>query len=148
MGQKFIGSNFEAILGKQNSITKQSQLREKAFHSANYYLSKNTALKLASLFLLRVSMRYRLNAKLGSGRHYFRPLDGTTVAVTHFVPNQCRPAIWITPSTSGFCSAMDAPFPLANVWMHGHLQTTSSKIGEMVNLGGHVESLQAYRLLE
>jgi predicted phosphodiesterase len=48
-GVRFIGttlwSDFDALAGSEQDLTKQLQARRKAFRAANYYLSKNTTFR-------------------------------------------------------------------------------------------------------
>jgi len=45
------------------------------------------------------------------------------VVVTHFAPSlhSADPRYGLTPGTAGFCNALDALFPRAQWWLHGHL---------------------------
>ena len=62
------------------------------------------------------------------------PFDGVTVAVTHFAPSlrSADPRYGLTPGTAGFCNALDALLPLADVWMHGHLHCINDYLVEGV----------------
>lgn len=124
---RFIGttlwSDFEALAGGQPSLPKKIQMREKAFRAANYYLSKNTTLIDGEPVLAESlrSMAFECQAWLRDALAV--PFDGTTVVVTHFAPSllSADPRYGLTPSTAGFCNALDELFPLADIWMHGHL---------------------------
>jgi hypothetical protein len=124
---RFVGttlwSDFDALIGKENDITKQEQLRAKAFRAANYYLKKNTTLRSGEPVLAEGIRAMSLECQAWLRAALARPFDGPTVAVTHFAPSllSADPRYGLTSSTSGFCNSLDALFPMVNVWMHGHL---------------------------
>jgi predicted phosphodiesterase len=124
---RFVGttlwSDFEALALNETSVTKQMQLRTKAYRAANYYLSKNTTLKGGEPVLAEGIRDMSLECQAWLRAALAVPFDGTTIAVTHFAPSllSADPRYGLTPSTSGFCNALDDLFPLADVWMHGHL---------------------------
>jgi hypothetical protein len=62
------------------------------------------------------------------------PFDGPTVAVTHYAPSlrSADPRYGVTPGTAGFCNALDALIPWADVWMHGHLHCANDYLVEGV----------------
>lgn len=133
---RFIGttlwSDFEALVGNQTSMTKRMQLLEKAYRAANYYLRKNTTLKNGEPLLAEGIREMSLECQSWLREALSVPFDGTTVAVTHFAPSlrSADPRYGHTPGTSGFCSALDDLFPLAHVWMHGHLHCLNDYIVE------------------
>ncbi len=133
---RFIGttlwSDFEALVGKQNCMAKQMQLRNKAYRAANYYLSKNTTLKLGEPVLAEGMRAMSLECQAWLRDALAVPFDGTTVAVTHFAPSlrSADPRYGLTPGTAGFCNALDDLFPLAHVWMHGHLHCLNDYVVE------------------
>jgi len=55
------------------------------------------------------------------------PFDGSTVVVTHFAPSlhSADPRYGRVPGTAGFCNALDALLPQAQLWLHGHLHCPS-----------------------
>ena len=59
-----------------------------------------------------------------------QPFDGRTVVVTHFAPSlqSADPRYGLTPGTAGFCNAMDALFPRADIWIHGHLHCANDYV--------------------
>jgi predicted phosphodiesterase len=124
---RFVGttlwSDFEALALNEKSVTKQMQMRTKAYRAANYYLSKNTTLKGGEPVLAEGIRDMSLECQAWLRAALALPFDGTTVAVTHFAPSllSADPRYGLTPSTSGFCNGLDDLFPLADVWMHGHL---------------------------
>ncbi len=124
---RFVGttlwSDFEALAGNEKNVTKQMQAQTKAYRAANYYLSKNTTLKLGEPVLAEAIREMSLECQAWLRDALSVPFDGTTVAVTHFAPSllSADPRYGLTPGTAGFCNALDELFPLADVWMHGHL---------------------------
>jgi hypothetical protein len=124
---RFVGttlwSDFDALIGKEADLSKQLQLRAKAFRAANYYLKKNTTLKSGEPVLAEGIRAMALECQDWLRAALAQPFDGPTVAVTHFAPSllSADPRYGLTSSTSGFCNALDALFPMVDVWMHGHL---------------------------
>lgn len=124
---RFVGttlwSDFEALAGNEKNVTKQMQAQTKAYRAANYYLSKNTTLKLGEPVLAEAIREMSLECQAWLRDALSVPFDGPTVAVTHFAPSllSADPRYGLTPGTAGFCNALDDLFPLADVWMHGHL---------------------------
>jgi hypothetical protein len=57
----------------------------------------------------------------------YTPFDGSTVVVTHFAPSlhSADPRYGRVPGTAGFCNALDALLPQAQLWLHGHLHCPS-----------------------
>lgn len=126
-GVRFIGttlwSDFEALALREKDVTRQLQARTKAFRAANYYLNKNTTLYHGEPLLaepmraLSIACQDWLRAALAM------PFDGKTVVVTHFAPSlsSADPRYGLSPGTAGFCNALDALLPQAQLWLHGHL---------------------------
>jgi predicted phosphodiesterase len=133
---RFVGTtlwtDFEALVGTADSMTKQMQSRAKAFRAANYYLSKNTTLKRGEPLLAEGIREMSLECQAWLRDALSVPFDGTTVAVTHFAPSllSADPRYGLTPGTSGFCNALDDLFPFAQVWMHGHLHCMNDYVVE------------------
>lgn len=133
---RFVGttlwSDFDALVGEQTSMTKQMQLRDKAYRAANYYLRKNTTLKHGEPVLAEGIREMSLECQAWLRDALSVPFDGTTVAVTHFAPSlrSADPRYGLTPGTSGFCTALDDLFPLAHVWIHGHLHCLNDYLVE------------------
>lgn len=128
LGQvRFVGTtlwtDFEALVGNEGNLTKQMQARTKAYRAANYYLSKNTTLKAGEPVLAEGIREMALDCQAWLREALSVPFAGATVVVTHFAPSllSADPRYGLTPGTAGFCNALDALFPLADVWMHGHL---------------------------
>ena len=133
---RFVGttlwSDFDALAARESSVTRQMQARSKAYRTANYYLSKNTTLKLGEPVLAESIRDMSIQCQAWLRDALSVPFDGTTVAVTHFAPSllSADPRYGLTPGTAGFCNALDDLFPLAHVWMHGHLHCMNDYIVE------------------
>jgi predicted phosphodiesterase len=133
---RFVGTtlwtDFESLVDQQAGMTSQMQARTKAYRAANYYLSKNTTLKLGEPVLAEGIREMSLECQAWLRAALSVPFDGTTVAVTHFAPSvlSADPRYGLAPGTSGFCNALDDLFPLAQVWMHGHLHCMNDYIVE------------------
>ncbi|THC41871.1 metallophosphoesterase [Massilia sp. Mn16-1_5] len=123
---RFVGTTLWAdfdALAVGHELTKQLQLREKAFRAANFYLGKNTTLRNGEPVLAEGWRAMALDCQAWLRAALAEPFDGVTVAVTHFAPSlkSADPRYGVTPGTAGFCNALDDLLPLADVWMHGHL---------------------------
>jgi hypothetical protein len=133
---RFVGttlwSDFDALAGSESSATRQMQSRTKAYRAANYYLNKNTTLKLGDPLLAEGIREMSLECQAWLRDALSVPFDGTTVAVTHFAPSllSADPRYGLTPGTSGFCNALDDLLPFAQVWMHGHLHCMNDYLVE------------------
>jgi hypothetical protein len=133
---RFVGTtlwaDFDALAAREGDIGKQLKQREKAFRAANYYLSKNTTLKDGAPVLAEAQREMSLDCQAWLRDALGVPFDGVTVAVTHFAPSllSADPRYGLTPGTAGFCNAMDGMFPLADVWLHGHLHCANDYIVE------------------
>jgi predicted phosphodiesterase len=133
---RFVGTtlwaDFDALASRETELARQLKQREKAFRAANYYLSKNTTLKDGTPVLAEAQRGMSLDCQAWLKDALAIPFDGVTVAVTHFAPSllSADPRYGLTPGTAGFCNAMDAMFPLADVWMHGHLHCANDYVVE------------------
>ncbi|VXB93058.1 metallophosphoesterase [Massilia sp. 9I] len=140
-GVRFIGttlwSDFDALAVQEQDLTKQLQRREKAFRAANYYLSKNTTLKNGEKVLAEGIRSMSLDCQDWLRGALAAPFDGRTVVVTHFAPSlqSADPRYGLTPGTAGFCNAMDALFPQADIWIHGHLHCANDYVVSGVDAG-------------
>ncbi len=140
-GVRFIGttlwSDFDALAVQEQDLTKQLQRREKAFRAANYYLSKNTTLKNGEKVLAEGIRAMSLDCQEWLRGALATPFDGRTVVVTHFAPSlqSADPRYGLTPGTAGFCNAMDALFPQADIWIHGHLHCANDYVVSGVDAG-------------
>jgi predicted phosphodiesterase len=141
-GVRFIGttlwSDFDAVAGSEKDLAKQLQARNKSFRAANYYLSKNTTFRKGEPVLAEGQRELSLACQAWLRTALEAPFDGPTVAVTHYAPSlrSADPRYGVTPGTAGFCNAMDALIPYADVWMHGHLHCANDYVveGEVDNL--------------
>ncbi|GBU15220.1 serine/threonine protein phosphatase [Polaromonas sp.] len=131
-GVRFIGStlwtDFDALSNEQASQTditlgQQLKAREKAFRAANFYLNKNHALQHGQPMLAPQVRAEGLRSQAWLRQALSTPFSGPTVAVTHFAPSllSADPRYGLTPGTAGFCNTLDDLFPLAKLWLHGHL---------------------------
>jgi predicted phosphodiesterase len=124
---RFVGStlwtDFDALAARETDVTKQLQLRTKAFRAANYYLSKHSTLKNGEQVLAESIREMALACQSWLRAALAVPFDGVTVAVTHFAPSliSADPRYGLAAGTAGFCNALDDLFPQVDVWMHGHL---------------------------
>jgi len=123
---RFVGTTLWAdfdALAAGHELTRQLQLREKAFRAANFYLGKNTTLRNGEPVLAEGWRAMALECQAWLRAALAEPFDGSTVAVTHFAPSlkSADPRYGVTPGTAGFCNALDDLLSLAEVWMHGHL---------------------------
>ena len=131
-GVRFVGStlwtDFDALstdAAHSADITLGQQLkaREKAFRAANFYLKKNHSLQQGLPMLAPEVRAEGLRSQTWLRAALATPFDGQTVVVTHFAPSllSADPRYGLTPGTAGFCNALDDLFPLAKLWLHGHL---------------------------
>lgn len=138
---RFIGttlwSDFDALAVQEQDLTKQLQRREKAFRAANYYLSKNTTLRNGEKVLAEGIRAMSLDCQDWLRGALAAPFEGRTVVVTHFAPSlqSADPRYGLTPGTAGFCNAMDALFPSADIWIHGHLHCANDYLVSGVDAG-------------
>jgi predicted phosphodiesterase len=138
---RFVGSilwsDFDAFARKERSVTRQLQLREKAYRAANFYLRKNTTILNGVPALAEEIRALSLASEAWLRGALSVPFDGTTVAVTHFAPSlrSADPRYGLTPGTAGFCNSMDDLLPLATVWMHGHLHCANDYVVEGMDEG-------------
>lgn len=138
---RFVGStlwsDFDAFVSGERSLDAQLRARTKAFRAANFYLSRNTTLKSGAPVLAEEIREMSLQSQAWLRAALATPFDGRTVAVTHFAPSlrSADPRYGLTPGTAGFCNALDELFPLADVWMHGHLHCMNDYLVEGVDGG-------------
>ncbi|QJE02144.1 metallophosphoesterase [Massilia forsythiae] len=133
---RFVGTtlwaDFDALAAREPDVTRQLKQREKAFRAANYYLSKNTTLQDGQPVLAEGQRAMALDCQDWLRGALAQPFDGVTVAVTHYAPSllSADPRYGLTPGTAGFCNALDELFPLADLWMHGHLHCPQDYVVE------------------
>ena len=101
--------------------------REKAFKAANFYLSKALTQRNGQPFLAAEMREEALRCQDWLRAMLAQPFAGKTVVITHFAPSlrSADPRYGLTPGTAGFCNALDALLPQADVWIHGHLHAPS-----------------------
>ena len=135
-GVRFVGttlwSDYEALTPAHATETERLRLREKAFRAANFYLHKMAGQRGGALFDAAAMRDLALECQAWLRAELARPHDGPTVVVTHFAPtlHSADPRYGLTPGTAGFCNALDALLPLADLWLHGHLHcATDVRVG-------------------
>lgn len=140
-GVRFVGttlwSDFDALSPttsatapsdpKVNLLAQQLKARDKAFRAANYYLRKTLTTRHGEPWLADGVREQGLLCQDWLRQALAQPFAGPTVAVTHFAPSlhSADPRYGNTPGTAGFCNALDALLPQAQLWLHGHLHAPS-----------------------
>jgi hypothetical protein len=133
-GVRFVGttlwSDFDALVAAETDPARRLQGRGKAFRAANYYLAKNTTLKDGAPVLAEGLREMALACQDWLRGVLATPFAGRTAVVTHFAPSlkSADPRYGLTPGTAGFCNALDDLFPLADLWMHGHLHCANDYV--------------------
>ena len=133
---RFIGStlwsDFDAFAGAQTDLTRQMQLRQKAYRAADYYLRKNTTLRQGAPMLAQEIRALSLAAQDWLRQALHQPFDGNTVVVTHFAPSlrSADARYGLSPGTAGFCNALDDLLAYAQLWLHGHLHCANDYVVE------------------
>jgi Icc-related predicted phosphoesterase len=134
---RFVGttlwSDFDALalLGNaKDKLTEQLRLRGKAQRAANFYLKKAATTRNGLPWLADEMREHALlcHQWLHAAVTTNPPDDKTTtVVVTHFAPSlrSADPRYGLTPSTAGFCNALDSYLDHADFWLHGHLHCPS-----------------------
>lgn len=128
---RFVGttlwSDFEALIinAQVRDIAQQLRMRDKAFRAANFYLKKTGASRNGAPFMAAQIREQALQCQAWLTEALAKPHPGPTVAVTHFAPSllSADPRYGLAPGTAGFCNALDALLPRAQLWLHGHLHT-------------------------
>jgi len=125
-------SDFDALAASEPDPVRQIAMRNKAMRAANYYLSKNTTLTNGAQVLAEGLREMSLACQAWLSAALATPFDGKTVVVTHFAPSllSADPRYGLAAGTAGFCNALDALLPLADVWMHGHLHCMNDYVVE------------------
>ncbi len=135
-GVRFVGttlwSDFDA-LGTHTapaSLSAQLKARDKAFRAANWYLRKTGTTRHGEPWLAAQVREQALLCQQWLGDVLAQPHQGPTVVVTHFAPSlrSADPRYGLVPGTAGFCNALDALLPLAQLWLHGHLHCPSDYV--------------------
>ena len=124
MAGQSLPAKIPAHFNHPNSLyTRQLKAREKAFRAANYYLRKTGTTRAATPWLAEQVREQALQSQAWLSAALDTPFDGATVVVTHFAPSlrSADPRYGQVPGTAGFCNALDALLPRAQLWLHGHL---------------------------
>ena len=108
----------------------QLKAREKAFRAADFYLRKTGTTRHGAPWLAAQVREQALLCQDWLREALAQPHDGPTVAVTHFAPSlrSADPRYGQVPGTAGFCNALDALLPHAQLWLHGHLHCPSDYV--------------------
>ena len=110
--------------------TAQLKAREKAFRAANFYLRKTGTTRHGAPWLAEQVREQALLCQDWLSAALTQPHNGPTVVVTHFAPSlrSADPRYGMTPGTAGFCNALEALLPQAQLWLHGHLHCPSDYV--------------------
>ncbi|PVE06914.1 metallophosphoesterase [Limnohabitans sp. Rim28] len=110
-----------------SQFTRQIKARDKAFRAANYYLRKAMTTRQGEAWLAEGLRAQALQCQEWLSQALNTPFDGRTVVITHFAPSlhSADPRYGRVPGTAGFCNALDALLPQAQLWLHGHLHCPS-----------------------
>ena len=135
---RFIGttlwSDFDALATPDpqsaNALAQQLKARSKAFRAANYYLKKTGTTRHELPMLAEAVREQALQCQDWLRQALAQPFAGDTVVVTHFAPSlaSADPRFGLVPGTAGFCNALDALLPQAQLWLHGHLHAPSNYV--------------------
>ena len=134
---RFIGttlwSDFDALAlseGKDPALGRVLLLRDKAMRAANFYLSKTGTRRGGQIMLAEQVRALALECQSWLRQALAQPFEGKTVVITHFAPSlqSADPRYGLTPGTAGFCNALDALLPQAQLWLHGHLHCPSDYV--------------------
>ncbi len=111
-------------------LTAQLKAREKAFRAANWYLRKTATTRAGEPWLAAQVREQALLCQQWLSQALAQPHNGPTVVVTHFAPSlrSADPRYGLVPGTAGFCNALDALLPRAQLWLHGHLHCPSDYV--------------------
>ncbi len=129
-GVRFVGTtlwtDFDALAADEPP-ERQLKARDKAFRAANYYLKKTLTTREGEPWLAEGVRAHGLVCQNWLRSTLAIPHDGPTVVVTHFAPSlhSADPRYGRVPGTAGFCNALDALLPQADLWLHGHLHAPS-----------------------
>ena len=113
-----------------SGYTAQLKARDKAFRAANFYLRKTGTTRRGEPWLAEAVREQALACQDWLRAALDTDLAGPTVVVTHFAPSlrSADPRYGLTPGTAGFCNALDALLPKAQLWLHGHLHCPSDYV--------------------
>lgn len=133
-GVRFVGttlwSDFDALADHEGTtdLTRRLALRHKAFRAADFYLRKTGTTRQGVPFMAQEVREQALICQAWLAETLAVPHPaGPTVVVTHFAPSlrSADPRYGLIPGTAGFCNALDALLPAADLWLHGHLHARS-----------------------
>lgn len=126
-GVRFVGTtlwaDFDALIEPRDPPAERERKRGKAMRAANHYLAHAATTRHGRPFMAEELRDESLASQAWLRDALARPFEGPTVAITHFSPTlaSADPRYGLTPGTAGFCNALDALLPMAEVWLHGHL---------------------------
>ena len=136
-GVRFVGctlwADFDALsAGSDPTPAEQLKARDKAFRAANFYLKKNHSFRAGEPMLAPAVREESLKTQAWLRQALARPFEGPTAVVTHFAPSllSADPRYGLVPGTAGFCNALDDLFPMAKLWMHGHLHCATDYVSK------------------
>ena len=143
-GVRFVGttlwSDFDALADGEGStdLARRLAMRDKAFRAANFYLRKTGGSRCGEAFLAEPMREQSLVCQQWLTHTLQQPFDGDTVVITHFAPSlrSADPRYGLVPGTAGFCNALDALLPHAQLWLHGHLHSPSDYTAHGVHDNG------------
>jgi len=133
-GVRFVGTtlwtDFDALADHEGAadLTRRLALRHKAFRAADFYLRKTGTTRQGVPFMAQEVREQALICQGWLAETLAVPHPaGPTVVVTHFAPSlrSADPRYGLIPGTAGFCNALDALLPAADLWLHGHLHARS-----------------------
>ncbi|MET3476568.1 metallophosphoesterase [Variovorax atrisoli] len=133
-GVRFVGTtlwaDFDALAEPTDSLAEALKKRGKAMRAADFYLEKAATMRNGELFLAAQLRGQALACQEWLTQALAEPFDGTTAVITHFAPSleSGDPRYGLTPGTAGFCNALDALLPRAQLWLHGHLHCPSDYV--------------------
>ncbi len=126
-----LGPSAQAVeSGSTTLLVQQLKARDKAFRAANYYLKKAASTRHGLPMLAEQVREQSLLCQEWLNQILLQAFDGSTVVVTHFAPSlmSADPRYGLTPGSAGFCNALDALLPHAQLWLHGHLHAPSDYV--------------------
>ena len=136
-GVRFVGctlwADFDALsAGSDPTPAEQLKARDKAFRAANFYLKKNHSFRAGEPMLAPAVREESLKTQAWLRQALAKPFEGPTAVVTHFAPSllSADPRYGLVPGTAGFCNALDDLFPMAQLWMHGHLHCATDYVSK------------------
>ena len=130
-GVRFLGStlwsDFESLIPANATPAAALKARGKAMRAADFYLRKTGTTRHGAPWLSDGVRAEALACQQWLAGALATPFGGPTVVVTHFAPSlgSADPRYGLVPGTAGFCNALDALLPRAQLWLHGHLHAPS-----------------------